>query len=189
MKELDLRNSLRYAGGARAFHLYQIPSQKMAVVEVVGDPNEVSQDILGALYATVYEIRKQYKNLGTVFSVEKLRGRWPDGTFAKPKALWEGTYGLPVPADVTSLPELPAKKQVPGVTIRLQVWHYGTVASMIHVGSYADEHETIAALQQTFRDSGYHAVRDSHEEVYLSDPRKTVPSKLKTLIIYRIEKD
>jgi len=61
----------------------------------------------------------------------------------------------------------------------------------MHIGSYDDEPATIAAMDKFATDNGYaidiNEIR-RHHEIYLSDPRKTAPEKLKTVIWHPIER-
>jgi hypothetical protein len=74
---------------------------------------------------------------------------------------------------------------------RLQKFSEGLCAQILHIGSYDDEPRSTAVLEQFIEASGYVADFTSmrrHHEIYLSDPRKTEPEKLKTIIRYPIAK-
>ncbi|MDR1149576.1 MAG: GyrI-like domain-containing protein [Spirochaetaceae bacterium] len=74
---------------------------------------------------------------------------------------------------------------------RLQKFTEGLCAQILHIGSYDDEPGSTAVLEQFIADSGYSADftnKRRHHEIYLSDPRKTAPEKLKTIIRYPIAK-
>ena len=85
--------------------------------------------------------------------------------------------GLPVPDDVTSLPQ-----KEPATEVQLETWAYGTVAQILHLGSYDQEDESVARLQKFIEESGY-AIDGVHEEEYLSSPSAKVP---KTIIRYEV---
>ena len=72
--------------------------------------------------------------------------------------------GLPVPEDVTALPQ-----KVEGVEVKLETWRYGTVAQVLHLGSYAEEDESVARLHAFIEESGYE-IAGTHEEEYLTSP-------------------
>jgi hypothetical protein len=57
----------------------------------------------------------------------------------------------------------------------------GQSAQILHVGPYADEAPTIARLHTFIKEKGYH-FGGKHHEIYLSDPRRTAPEKLKTIL-------
>ena len=80
----------------------------------------------------------------------------------------------------------------------------GLCVQVMHIGSYDDEPATIAAMDQYAKDNGYVIdINDNqdagassalarparrHHEIYLSDPRKVAPEKLKTVIRHPIKK-
>ncbi|MDR0884789.1 MAG: GyrI-like domain-containing protein [Clostridiales Family XIII bacterium] len=74
---------------------------------------------------------------------------------------------------------------------RLATFAEGLCAQILHIGSYDDEPATIGKLMDFIADSGYRVAISEmrrHHEIYLNDPRKTAPEKLKTVIRYPIAK-
>lgn len=65
--------------------------------------------------------------------------------------------------------------------IRLADLHEGRSAQIMHLGPYATEGPTIARLHDFIRANGYE-LRGEHHEIYLGDPRRTAPEKLRTII-------
>jgi hypothetical protein len=65
--------------------------------------------------------------------------------------------------------------------MRLEKWKEGMAAQILHVGPYSAEQPTIATLHEFIKASGY-VLEGKHHEIYLSDPRKTAPERLKTII-------
>jgi hypothetical protein len=57
----------------------------------------------------------------------------------------------------------------------------GRCAQMLHVGPYADEGPTIERVHGFIERQGGR-LRGKHHEIYLGDPRRTAPEKLKTVI-------
>lgn len=83
------------------------------------------------------------------------------------------------------------KPQVDTSSVRLKAFTEGLCAQIMHIGSYDDEPATVAALEKFIDQSGYISNFTSvrrHHEIYLGDPRKTKPEKLKTIIRYPIAK-
>ena len=83
------------------------------------------------------------------------------------------------------MPELDTSKA------HLEVIVEGLCVQAMHVGSYDDEPATIAAMEKYAVESGYAIAIDvtrSHHEIYLSDPCKVAPEKLKTVIRLPIKK-
>ena len=64
-------------------------------------------------------------------------------------------------------------------------YHEGLCVQCMHLGPYDSEPETIAQMKQYLAAQGCtedHAETRMHHEIYLSDPRRTAPEKLKTVI-------
>lgn len=157
--------------------ILELPSQKMAVVSGKGEPNTVFPQVMPALYGSVYTLRFDRKKQGLpVFKVSGLRGRYPVETSAA-KDQWTMTIGLPVPEDTTTLPQ-----KVEGVQVRLETWEYGTVAQILHLGTYDQEEESVARLHAFVEERGYE-IAGMHEEEYLSSPSARTP---KTIIRYPV---
>ena len=110
------------------------------------------------------------------FKVSGLRARYPEASLV-PKDEWAVIIGLPVPEDITSLPQ-----KVAGVEVKLEVWDYGTVAQILHLGPYDQEEASIEHLRKFIEESGYE-IAGFHEEEYLTSPDAKVP---KTIIRYPI---
>ena len=64
--------------------------------------------------------------------------------------------------------------------------HEGLCVQMLHTGSYENEKATVEKLIQFVKREGFDVV-GKHHEIYLSDPRKTEESKLRTIIRYAIQ--
>jgi len=79
------------------------------------------------------------------------------------------------------------EETAPGVEVRFEKWNYGTVGVILHLGPFSDEGPTVKTLHDHIVNSGY-VFNGVHEEVYLSDPRRTKEENLKTVILYPIKK-
>jgi hypothetical protein len=75
------------------------------------------------------------------------------------------------------------KKKNPAAApkIRFESFHEGLSAQIMYIGPFADEGPTIQRLHEFIQGSG-HQLRGKHHEIYRSDPRRTTPEKLKTVI-------
>ena len=166
------------AASKREPQIVEVPRQKMAVVYTKGDPNIVGEQALPALYGSVYTLKFDLKKKGVDFKVSGLRARWPNAHLA-PKDQWVGIWGLPIPDDTTSLPQ-----KVAGTEVKMEVWEYGTVAQILHLGPYDQELPTVERLHGFIAENGYE-IAGSHEEEYLTSPRAKVQ---KTIIRYSIGK-
>jgi hypothetical protein len=147
--------------------IIDMPSENMAVVYSKGDPNEVGPQVMPALYGSVYKLKFDLKKKGIDFKVGVLRARWPDAHIV-PKNQWSGIWGLPIPDDVTSLPQ-----KVSGIEVKREVWQYGTVAQILHMGPFSTEMPTIQRLHDFIAEKGYE-ITGAHEEEYLTTPKAKV---------------
>ena len=84
-------------------------------------------------------------------------------------------------ADVDRATAAAAAKHGPLAPLRLERLHEGEVMQVLHVGPYATEPATIATLHRAIAAAGLEAV-GAHHEIYLSDPRRTAPAKLRTIL-------
>jgi hypothetical protein len=81
-----------------------------------------------------------------------------------------------------ALAQAEQKKPAPGLAkIRLEPFHEGLSAQILHIGPYAAEKPTIEKLYAFIKEHGY-ALSGKHHEIYLGDPRRTAPEKLRTVI-------
>jgi len=159
--------------------IVEMPAQKMAVVRGKGAPDIVFPELMPALYGSVYTLKFDLKKKGLpTFKVSGLRARYPDAHLV-PKDEWTHIIALPIPEETTSLPQ-----KVPDVEVKIETWHYGTVAQILHIGTYDQETPTVSRLHQFIKDSGYEIAGD-HEEEYLTTPDAKV---VKTIIRYVVRK-
>ena len=159
--------------------IIQMLPQKMAVVTGKGAPDKVFAELMPALYGSVYTLKFDLKKQGLpTFKVCGLRARYPDADIA-PQGEWAHIIGLPVPEDVSSLPQ-----KVPEVQVALETWQYGTMAQILHIGAYTEEEPTVERLM-AFIDENDYEVSGVHEEEYLTSPDAKV---VKTLIRYPVKK-
>jgi hypothetical protein len=78
--------------------------------------------------------------------------------------------------------EVARKKDPPALPrLRFETYDEGLSAQVMYVGPYDAEHETIMGLHAYAEDQGY-VLRGKHHEIYLSDPRRTAPDRLRTVI-------
>lgn len=63
----------------------------------------------------------------------------------------------------------------------------GWCCAMMHIGSFDDEPASFAKMEMFVKESGYVRCDKTHREIYLSDPRKTEVSKMKTVLRFKVE--
>ena len=188
----------------------QVPEMVFIMIDGDGDPNtsEAYQTALEVLYGLAYSI-KMSKMSGNQpeeyydFVVPPLEGLWSTKTGdleidITDKSAFQWTSMIRMPEFVTPAIFEEAKKnlrkkkpKIDSSIARLEVYDEGLCAQIIHIGSYDSELATIHALKAFISDSGYMlnlSEKRKHHELYLNDPRKTSPDKLKTIIRYPIIK-
>lgn len=159
--------------------ILEMPPQKMAVVRAKGAPDKVFLETMPALYGSVYTLKFDLKKKGLpTFKVSGLRARYPDAHLV-PKDEWTHIIGLPIPEDTASLPQ-----KVPNIEVKIETWEYGTVAQILHLGTYDQEQPTVERLHKFIEENGYE-IAGMHEEEYLTKPDAKV---VKTIIRYPVRK-
>ncbi|MBI5207610.1 MAG: GyrI-like domain-containing protein [Candidatus Firestonebacteria bacterium] len=157
--------------------------QKMITVTLDGDPNIVGGKAFKALFNTFYQLKRKVNGM----KISAPIARWPK-PWNTPKNEWTGIYGLPVPEEVTELPEQDEKSDI---KVKIEFWEYGDIAEILHIGSYSNEAATVEKLNKFIDIKGYKIIQGSHEEEYIKGPGmffKWNPDKYQTIIRYRIEK-
>ena len=195
MTSIDLKKVRGDYTAHKTPDIVEIPTRQFLMIDGAGDPNtaEEYRHAVEALYPLAYGLRAAVKKAtGDAYVVLPLEALWwaqdmrDFNTADKSNWLWTAMIGLPdavTPAMVDeTLPAVTKKKQlVVGERVRVEHFTEGTTAQILHIGPYAAEEPTIATLHQFIADNGY-VLDGKHHEIYLSDPRKADPSKLRTII-------
>jgi hypothetical protein len=198
MPALDHKKQLAdlYNPSAKAISIVDVPPLRFLMVDGEGNPNtslaykEALEALYGLSYTLKFMIKRQHPDRD--YSVLPLEGLWWTDTAGRPdftrKDTWKWTAMIMQPEAVTddlveqAARELDAKKHPPGLArVRFDVFHEGPAAQVLYVGPYADERPTIERLHAFIRGQG-HELRGKHHEIYLSDPSRTAPARLKTII-------
>lgn len=196
MEKLDLKKSRRelFTAPLNRFVPINVPPVSYLMVDGHGDPNTVPAYKLAveSLYATAYTIKFSCKAKGKDFVVSPLEGLWsaanPESFTARRKDEWDWTMMIMVPDyvdyEIFLAARIRAREKLGTLTesLRLEILEEGLCLQALHVGSYDDEGPLLAVLHGEIMPSGGYAFAGRHHEVYLSDPRRTPPEKLKTLI-------
>jgi hypothetical protein len=198
-KDLSKELQLLYFPSAKEPALVKVPKMSFLMVDGQGDPN-TSKDYMnaiGALYSVAYTAKFTLKKSakGKDFTVMPLESLWwaddpkdfPNGE----KRKWHWTAMIMVPKHVTkrvvndTIAQLKKKgkdKELPGLPkLRLEEFDEGLSAQIMHIGPYSEERPNIEKLHKHIVESG-HKIVGKHHEIYLGDPRRTKPEKLKTVI-------
>jgi hypothetical protein len=195
MSKIDLSREFKGLYKAKQVpELIDVPVGKFLAIEGKGDPNgEEYQQAMMALYGAAYTLKFHYKAQGSDFKVMALEGLWgiDHGVFdmdnPAPREEWRWTSMIRVPEFVEQgvfdgvLPGLVEKRGEKVKEVRLMVYDEGLSAQILHIGPYSDEAPDINKLHAWVAEQGYR-LRGQHHEIYMSDPRRTKPEKLKTII-------
>lgn len=155
--------------------------------------DEVFRAHVGALYGVAYTIKMASKSAGRDYKVCGLEGLWWAGRKGAgfpqpPPSQWNWKLLIRTPGFITqrhlrtAIRTLQEKgKAGPFSAVRLERISEGLCVQALHVGPYGREHETIAVMTAFARQKGYrfHGV---HHEIYLSDPSRVAPERLRTIL-------
>jgi hypothetical protein len=207
MKKLDLRRKWK--------HLYQPSARNIAVVDVPelaflmvdghiekgrspGDSPaflEAVQALFGASYTLKFQSKLRKKS-AIDYPVMALEALWwvDNGRFeiSKPDN-WSWRAMMMQPDHITkemvaeALAQLHNKKPSPGLDrLRLERFHEGLCIQTMHIGPYSAEPATVARMR-AFADANGYTLADQHHEIYLSDPRRCAPAKMRTVLRHGVK--
>jgi hypothetical protein len=176
--------------------LVEVPPMRYLMVDGHGDPNTTPAytEALEALYPVAYTLKFASKRLDRDYVVPPLEGLWwaqdmATFTVARDKSAWDWTLMLVTPPwltpdDVAAARDAVAAKK-PGVhteRVRTDVLDEGLCVQTLHVGSFDDEGAVLADLHDRLIPENGLVPTGRHHEIYLSDPRRTAPEKLRTIL-------
>ncbi|MGH3651399.1 GyrI-like domain-containing protein [Glutamicibacter sp.] len=201
-EKIDFKKSLeRYRSKAGEFRVLQVPAAQYLMIEGAGDPNtsDSYQQALQTLYPLAYKLKFASKAQGRDYVVPPLEGLWWAEDMAvfterRDKAKWRWTMMLMVPAWIneddyaTALETAQAKKPLPCPgRIRFETLAEGQCVQTLHIGPYDAEAEILAAMHHEFIPGHGLRMTGKHHEIYLGDPRKVAPEKLRTILRQPVE--
>ena len=180
-----------------------VPKMNYLAVRGSGDPNPEGgeyKEAIGLLYAIAFTIKMSKKGNHKIegyfdYVVPPLEGFWwQEGINGvdysqKDKFQWISVIRLP---DFVSesdyawaIHEATLKKKQDFSKVEYMTIEEGLCVQCMHIGAYDDEPVTVAAMDKYIEENGYEndfSDTRRHHEIYLSDARKTVPEKQKTVI-------
>ena len=189
--------------------IVNIPSINCLAVRGSGDPNDETGDYkkaLESLYAVAYTLRMSYKTDYKIngfyeYIVPPLEGFWwQDGTDGvnyadKTSFNWISVIRLP---DFISGKDIEwavrtatKKKKTDCSQVKFLTVNEGLCVQIMHIGPYDNEPVTVKLMDDYLAQNGYENDLNSermHHEIYLSDPRKCLPEKMKTVIRHPVKR-
>jgi hypothetical protein len=183
--------------------IVNVPEMQFVAIEGRGNPNDEDgeyQKALLVLYGIQYSIKMSKKGSYAPdgyfdYVVPPLEGFWwldNDEEFSfenKSKFKWLSLIRLPEFIDKKAFQwacnEVSKKKKIETKNAQFLKIKEGLCVQCLHVGSYDDEPKTLKLMNDFIAENGLQSdINETrrHHEIYLSDPRKTEVSKLKTVL-------
>jgi hypothetical protein len=213
MKTLDLKKQLKplYFPSAKKVEILRVPPMQFAAIDGAIEKGEepgtspafteTMQALYGIAYTLKFMLKKRKKN-PIDYPVMALEGLWwvRGGKFViTKKDNWLFTVMIMQPDVITpdifeaGRAELRGKGgDNPAVgRLRLERFDEGLCVQVMHIGPYADEPVTVERMQAFAEENGYRdcvGLGGKHHEIYLGDPRRADPAKLKTVLRHPVEK-
>lgn len=207
MEKLDLRAQYKYlyAPSAKRVELVEVPPLQFAMVDgvipagqVVGESADF-QEAMSALYGISYTLKFMFKKRAENpidYPVMALEGLWAtaSGVFNPTvRETWLFTAMIMQPDIITpevfeeGRAQLLKRRPGPGPErLRLETFHEGRAIQVMHIGPYATEMETIARMDAFAAEKGL-TLHGRHHEIYLGDPRRAAPEKMKTVLRHPVQ--
>lgn len=200
--KIDFKKEMKhlYNPSKKDFSIVDVPPMNFLMLDGHGDPNNNPeyQEVLNALYAMAFGIKFALKPQGVEYVVLPLEGLWWMENMAEfsleRKDDWDWSMMVMQPEWVTPglfedvRADVLRKKNPPGLAkMRFENYHEGLSVQIMYIGPFADEGPTIARMHSYIEAEGYEP-NGKHHELYISDPRRTAPERLKTVIRQPIRK-
>jgi hypothetical protein len=211
MKKLDLKKKYKelYSPSSKEVVVVKVPKFNFIMIDgsipagVQVDQAPDYQNALEALYGLSFTIKfivKQRKKNPVDYAVMPLEGLWwftgsdKEFTGVSRKDTWYFTAMIMQPAPVTKAvfeegrEKLRAKKDLDMIDdARFESFEEGLSTQIMHLGPYSEEPATIKRMITFGEEHGYRS-NGKHHEIYLGDPRRTAPNKLRTVLRHPVKK-
>jgi len=204
MEKVDFKKELDYLykPSSKDFTIVAVPPLKYLMIDGEGDPNTSPEyaAAVEALYSVSYALKFMSKNdLGQDYVVPPLEGLWwadDMADFAKRrKESWKWTALIMVPNWITkalvkkALKSVEEKKENAKLAdIRHETLKEGKSVQILHIGPYDKEGPMLHRMHYEFMPANNLTFNGKHHEIYMSDPRKVTPEKLRTVVRQPVKK-
>jgi len=202
---LDFKKQLKhlYNPSKKEFTVAEVPPMNFLMVDGHGDPNTAQEykDAVEALYAVAYKLKfMSKKELEKNYVVPPLEGLWwaedmETFTTKRDKSAWDWTMMIMQPEWITqemfegAVEQVEKQKDLPALPkLRLETYREGLSVHIMHIGSYEEEGPTLHRMHHEFMPENGYEPAGKHHEIYLSDPRRVAPEKLKTVLRQPVRK-
>lgn len=199
MAKTDFKKALKhlYQPSKSAFSLLEVPPMRFLMIDGRGDPNTAPayEAAVQALFSVAYTLKFMSKNgLGKDYVVPPLEGLWWANdmeafTNKRDKSQWLWTMMIMVPDwipdDMAAQAQAAAgeKKELPALPkMQCECYDEGLAVQILHIGPYDEEGPVLDEMHTEFLPANNLVFNGKHHEIYLSDPRRVAPDKLKTVL-------
>ncbi|MBJ7354311.1 MAG: GyrI-like domain-containing protein [Thermoleophilaceae bacterium] len=198
MDKFDFKREFKevYSPPAKDFSLTEIPPFRYLAVDGKGDPGTAQEfsDAVSALYPLAYTLKMTgKKNGGPDFVVGPMSATWrskdKSAFVTGDRDNWEWTVMLPLPDWITDEQIAEARESVAArknpaalSLVCAMTLNEGLCIQILYRGPYVDEAPVLARMHNEFMPEHGLDFNGDHHEIYLSDPGRTAPEKLKTIL-------
>ncbi len=198
MEKVDFKKELDYLykPPSKNFTLVTVPPLRYLMIDGEGDPNTSSDyaSAIQALYSVSYTLKfMSKKELEQDYVVPPLESLWwadDMSAFAKGhKESWKWTAMIMVPNWITKAMVKKAVKSAAEkienaklAELRHETLKEGKSVQILHIGPYDKEGPMLSRMHNEFMPANDLTFNGKHHEIYMSDPRKVAPEKLRTVV-------
>ena len=173
------------------------PAKYLAIMGQGAPGGEQFRSRISALYSVAFALKMAEKFVGHDFKICHLEGQWwaegGSNFHAHHAKDWQWRLLIRVPEFITQIELHAAIKSViekgkpPAANeVQLEELTEGRCVQMLHIGPYGEEKTSIDKMEALVADNGMH-LRGPHHEIYLSDPNRVPPQRLRTILRYPVE--
>ncbi len=196
--KIDFKKTLDgYQATRDQFRIVHLPDLQYLMIDGHGDPNTSPDytEAVRALYPVAYKLKFASKrDLERDYVVPPLEGLWwaedmDAFTASRDKSRWDWTMMILAPAWIdqqmfdTAVEQAGAKDRPTRLgDVRLETLSEGRCVQTLHIGSFDDEAAVLARMHHKFIPDNGLCLVGKHHEIYFSDPRKSAPEKLRTIL-------
>jgi len=199
--KIDFKKTLKelYQPNSKEVVVVDVPEMQFLMIDGIGSPGDSQeyQDALASLYPVAFKTKFLSKAKGKDYVVPPLEGLWwadnmKDFTEGN-RDKWKWTMMIMQPdwitQDMINEAISITKEKKPELAhllpkLRLEKYNEGKCAQIMHLGPFSEEGPTIDKVHSRIKEQGgsFEGLSNKHHEIYLSDPRKSKPEKMRTVI-------
>lgn len=173
------------------------PARYLSIAGHGAPGGEYFKSHVAALYSVAFTLKMAEKFSGHDYKVCHLEGQWwaADGSDFRTHQPneWQWRLLIRIPEFITqkdldaAIRAVMAKGKVALASeVKLEELTEGRCVQMLHVGPYAQEKAALDKMHKVAESGGLH-LRGPHHEIYLSDPNRVPPERLRTILRYSVE--